>query len=176
MTNADTAAESGREDRASVRIAFVMDPLPSLSLKKDSTLAMIRAAMRRGWEIYYLGQGDLLLHQGEVHGFLHPRRLLGKFSETLDPADALDPWYELGGGVLTPLAELDVIMMRCSVTGSAFNVKAYQGSTTTPAKRTESCPETLSLPHKDGFSVVGTGHHDFDTDFVVFTLTRNRPR
>jgi len=112
MTNASNAATGGRKNHANVRIAFVMDPLPSLSLKKDSTLAMIRAAMRRGWEIYYTGQGDLLLHEGEVHGFLHPLRLLGKFSETLDPGDALDPWYELGGGVLTPLADLDVIMMR----------------------------------------------------------------
>ena len=33
------------------RIAFVMDPLSSLNLKKDSTLAMLRAAQARGWDI-----------------------------------------------------------------------------------------------------------------------------
>ncbi len=102
---------SGRAS-AGVRIAFVMDPLPSLSLKKDSTLAMIRAAARRGWQVYYVGQGDLLLRDGEAFGLLHPLRLLGRFAETLNPADVDGPWYELGEGVETPLGELDVIMMR----------------------------------------------------------------
>ncbi len=73
---------------------------------------MIRAAMRRDWQIFFMTQQDLLLHEGKAHGYLHPLRLLGAFSESLDPADALDPWYELGAGVLMPLAELDVIMMR----------------------------------------------------------------
>ncbi|HEX7036875.1 MAG TPA: hypothetical protein VF210_13955, partial [Pseudomonadales bacterium] len=86
-----------------MRIAFVMDPLPSLSLKKDSTLAMIRAAQRRGWRVFYLEQRDLVLRQGEAYGFLHPLRLTGRFAETLDPADAADGWYELGEGVETPL-------------------------------------------------------------------------
>ncbi len=111
MTNSASDAD-GPESRTDVRIAFVMDPIPSLSLKKDSTLAMIRSAMRRGWQIFFVGQDDLLLHQGQVYGYLHPLRLLGAFAESLDPADALEPWYEMGGGVLTPLAELDVIMMR----------------------------------------------------------------
>ncbi|MBK79498.1 MAG: glutathione synthase [Gammaproteobacteria bacterium] len=95
-----------------LRIAFLMDPLPSLSLKKDSTLAMIRAAQRRGWQVSFLEQGDLVLRQSEPHAFLHPLRLTGRFAETLDPADATDGWYELGEGRETPLAELDVIMMR----------------------------------------------------------------
>ena len=95
-----------------LRIAFLMDPLPSLSLKKDSTLAMIRAAQRRGWDVFFLQQGDLVLRQSEPHAFLHPLQLTGRFAETLDPADAVDGWYELGEGAETPLADLDVIMMR----------------------------------------------------------------
>ncbi|MEZ5558475.1 MAG: glutathione synthase [Pseudomonadales bacterium] len=94
------------------RIAFVMDPLASLSLKKDSTLAMIRAAQRRGWEVFFLGQHDLLLHELAPHGYLHRLELLGRFAETLDPKDVDGPWYRLGEGQLTPLADLDVIMMR----------------------------------------------------------------
>ena len=54
----------------SLKIAFVMDPLKGLSLKKDSTLAMIRAAQQRGWEVSYLEQGDLLLHEFAPHGML----------------------------------------------------------------------------------------------------------
>ncbi|MFU8814258.1 MAG: glutathione synthase [Pseudomonadales bacterium] len=115
IASSDQAITTGATSRT--RIAFVMDPLPSLSLKKDSTLAMIRSAQRRGWEIYFIGQGDLLLREGEPHAFLHRLQLLGEFAETLNPADVPQTgeqgaWYELGEGVETPLAELDVIMMR----------------------------------------------------------------
>lgn len=89
-----------------------MDPLPSLSLKKDSTLAMIRSAMRRGWEVFYIGQEDLVYHEGAAQAFVHPLALSGRFAETLDPADVDGPWYELGTGVLMPLEALDVLMMR----------------------------------------------------------------
>src|SRR6056297_3483809 len=95
-----------------VRIAFIVDPLPNLSVKKDSTLAMIRAAQRRGWEVFFVGPGDIILRQGDPHVFLHPLRLIGAFAESLDPADLDGDYYELGEGVETPIAELDVIMMR----------------------------------------------------------------
>lgn len=88
-----------------------MDPLDSLSLKKDSTLAMIRAAQTRGWEVAYLQQADLLLHEFQPCGLLRRIELKGRFADTLDPADATD-WYTLGAATLTPLGDLDVIMMR----------------------------------------------------------------
>jgi len=94
-----------------LKVAFVMDPLESLSLKKDSTLTMIRAAQRRGWEVSYLEQGDLLLHEFQPYGLLRSLQLTGAFAESLDPADAND-WFALGEQVLTPLQSLDVIMMR----------------------------------------------------------------
>jgi len=50
------------------KIAFVMDPLESLSLKKDSTLAMIRACQQRDLEVLYLRQQDLLLWADQVYG------------------------------------------------------------------------------------------------------------
>jgi len=98
---------------AEVSIAFVIDPLDRLSLKKDSSLAMIRAAQRRGWQVYCLGIEDMLLHQGQPKALLRPLALREPFASTLDPADASPgPWYELGEEALTDLADLDVIMMR----------------------------------------------------------------
>jgi glutathione synthase len=94
------------------RIAFVMDPLASLSLKKDSTLAMIRAAQRRDWEIFFIGQGDLLSRDGAVFALMRPLRLTGRFAETLDPADAAAGWHEIGVREERALSDLDVIMMR----------------------------------------------------------------
>jgi glutathione synthase len=90
-----------------------MDPLPGLSLKKDSTLAMIRAAQVRDWKISYLTLDDLLLHEGRASGLARSLRLSDAFAETLDPKAAeVTAWYELGEEVLTPLADFDILMMR----------------------------------------------------------------
>ena len=41
-----------------------MDPLDSLNLKKDSTLAMIKEAQLRKYNVYYLTLNDLVIRQG----------------------------------------------------------------------------------------------------------------
>ncbi len=100
------------------RIAFLMDPLDSLSLKKDSTLSMIRAAQRRGWEVAFLEQKDLLLQDGEIRLFASPLRLNEPFASSLDPADAAaltadgTGWHSLGEAQLERAGAFDVIMMR----------------------------------------------------------------
>ena len=38
------------------KIVFLMDPIASVSVKKDSTLAMIAAAQKRDMEVFYLQQ------------------------------------------------------------------------------------------------------------------------
>ncbi len=96
----------------SLKIAFLMDPLAGLALKKDSTLAMIRAAQQRGWQVSYLEQGDLVLHEFEPHGLLRSLRLKAPFADSLRVEDAGTDWYELGPAKLTHLGELDIIMMR----------------------------------------------------------------
>ena len=100
------------------KIAFLTDPLDSLSLKKDSTLAMIRAAQARQWEVHCLGQQDILLQGNEVRLLTQPLRLNEPFASSLDPADAAalqaggGSWRSLGEGRLRPAADFDVIMMR----------------------------------------------------------------
>ncbi|MCY4565744.1 MAG: glutathione synthase [Gammaproteobacteria bacterium] len=100
------------------RIAFLMDPLDSLSLKKDSTLAMIRSAQARGWEIAYLTQRDLLFHDKRVRLFASSLRLTEPFANTLDPADAQalseagKGWYRLGESRLEDAENFDAILMR----------------------------------------------------------------
>ncbi|MCY3641281.1 MAG: hypothetical protein OXH37_09735, partial [Gammaproteobacteria bacterium] len=100
------------------RIAFLMDPLDSLSLKKDSTLSMVRAAQRRGWEVAFLEQKDLLLQDGEIRLFASPMRLNEPFASSLDPADAAaleadgTSWHSLGEAQLERAGAFDVIMMR----------------------------------------------------------------
>ena len=100
------------------RVAFVMDPLESLSLKKDSTLAMIRTAQARGWEIAYLQQGDLLYRDNQVQAFCRSLSLVAPFANSLDPADAAAlardgrAWHKLGESLLVPADSFDAILMR----------------------------------------------------------------
>ncbi len=94
------------------KFAFVMDPLDNLALKKDSTLAMIRACQLRDITVYYLRQEDIHLWEGVVCGMVRTLRLEDKFCAELDASVAGDDWYSVGEAVRTPLAEMDVIMMR----------------------------------------------------------------
>lgn len=79
-----------------------MDPIGSINVKKDSTLAMLVEAQARGWSIYYMEQGDLFLRDGTAYAQM--RQLKVSF-------DA-DNWFEMGEAEILPLAELDTILMR----------------------------------------------------------------
>ena len=93
-------------------IAFVMDPLDSLALKKDSTLAMIRAAQERDLDIYYMRQEDLAWQSNRAVALCSNIRLRADFCATLDPAIAGDDWYTLGDEETRDLGSFDIIMMR----------------------------------------------------------------
>lgn len=94
------------------KIAFVMDPLETLNLKKDSTLAMIRACQARDMDVLYLRQEDLTLWEGDACGYFKTIRLRQDFAERLDPLIAGDDWVEIGPEERAPLSSVDVIMMR----------------------------------------------------------------
>lgn len=87
---------------SSTRVGVVMDPIESITPKKDSTLAMLLEASRRGAEIHYMRQGDLRLEGGEA------------FARTLRLSvfDDLEHWFETGEEHDIPLSDLDVILMR----------------------------------------------------------------
>ncbi|MCE9664663.1 glutathione synthase [Halomonas sp. M5N1S17] len=85
-----------------LRVGVVMDAIADLTYKKDTTLAMLWAAQERGWSLHYMEQEDLFLKDGRAHARM---RDLTAFR---DP----ERWYALGAPEPTPLAELDVILMR----------------------------------------------------------------
>lgn len=86
----------------SVRLGIVMDPISSISYKKDSSLAMLLAAQARGWSLFYMEQPDLYLSAGEAKARMRPLKVFA------DPQH----WFELGEETDTPLRDLDVILMR----------------------------------------------------------------
>ena len=86
----------------SVRLGIVMDPIASISYKKDSSLAMLLAAQERGWSLFYLEQRDLYQNEGVARGRMRPLKVFA------DPAR----WFELDAEQDAPLSDLDVILMR----------------------------------------------------------------
>ena len=94
-----------------MHIAFVIDPIATLNIHKDSTLAMIRAAQRRGWRVSVLGPGDIALQHGRVVGLTRDLALAKAAVEDLDDADP-DDYYRLGPEGRTALADVDIVMMR----------------------------------------------------------------
>lgn len=84
------------------RIGVVMDPIESITPKKDSSLAMLLEAERRDGEIHYLLQGDLKLVDGVATGR----------SRILNVRDDDADWFDIGPASEIRLGELDVILMR----------------------------------------------------------------
>jgi glutathione synthase len=84
------------------RIGIVMDPIQTITPKKDSSLAMLLEASRRKFDIFYFEQRDLRLLRGDA---------LGR-SRRLSVNDNNDAWFEFGSEQEVTLGELDVILMR----------------------------------------------------------------
>jgi glutathione synthase len=94
------------------KVAFVMDPIDELNLKKDSTLAMIRAAQRRGWQVHFAQQSDLFYRDSRPFAFMRPVELSSAFVQRLDPAAAGSDWYHAGAEIASALGDYDAIFMR----------------------------------------------------------------
>ncbi len=85
-----------------MKIGFVLDPLPSLNVKKDSSYAMMAEASARGHELYAMQQDGLVWKR---------ERVVGVMSElTLEKGPR--GWYSLDPAVELPLSELDCVLMR----------------------------------------------------------------
>ena len=84
------------------RLAVVMDPIEEIKFAKDTSLAMLLAAQKRGYELHYLTQSDLYLRDGVARGRARP------LTVQADP----ERWFELGEVQDRPLGDMDVILMR----------------------------------------------------------------
>ena len=85
-----------------VKLAVVMDPIKAINFKKDTTLAMLLAAQKRKWELWYIEQDDLYLEHGVAMAEM------SAIEVHYDP----HKWYTLGETIRRPLAEMDVVLMR----------------------------------------------------------------
>jgi glutathione synthase len=83
-----------------MQILFILDPIASLNIKKDSSYAMMREANARGHQIFITEARDLLVRQHAVEARMFPLQ----FAE--------NPWYQLGEPVTQALSVVDAVIMR----------------------------------------------------------------
>jgi glutathione synthase len=83
-------------------VAVLMDPIAAIHVEKDSTLALLLEAQRRGHDLLYMTQGDLALRDAVPFGRLAPLRV----------RDDAARWFELGAPQWRDLREVAIVLAR----------------------------------------------------------------
>ena len=85
-----------------MKLGVIMDPVAGIKVEKDTTLALLLASQRRGWEIYYMEMKDVYLTGNTARAD----------TRVLTVADDKTSWYRFQRQSDLALSELDVILMR----------------------------------------------------------------
>ncbi len=85
-----------------MKMGVIMDPIAGIQAGKDTTLALLLVAQRRGWELYYMEMQDVYLTANIARA--NCRRL--------SVEDNRSAWFRFHGQIKLTLTELDVILMR----------------------------------------------------------------
>ncbi|MDO6445864.1 glutathione synthase [Colwellia sp. 1_MG-2023] len=85
-----------------IKLGIVMDPISQVKVKKDSSMAMMLEAQKRGYEIHYMEMQDLYLYQGQCRAN----------SQKITVFDDTEHWYELAEPEDIAVESLDAVLMR----------------------------------------------------------------
>jgi glutathione synthase len=85
-----------------LKLGIVMDPIESIKTYKDSSFAMLLAAQKRGWPLYYMQQSDIYM----VGATAMAR------AQRIEVTDNPENWYSVRAAEDIELASLDAILMR----------------------------------------------------------------
>jgi glutathione synthase len=86
----------------STTTAVLMDPIGTIKPKKDTTLALLLEAQRRGHVLLYMEQRDLVVRDGRAWARMAPLKV----------KDDPHGWFELDEARWRPMAEADLILAR----------------------------------------------------------------
>ncbi|MDB9800033.1 glutathione synthase [bacterium] len=85
-----------------MKLGILMDPISGINIKKDSSFAMLLAAQKRGWDIYYMEQKDLFTNNDIPMAHL----------QSLKVEENTEHWFTLSDTKVQELSSLDIILMR----------------------------------------------------------------
>jgi len=85
-----------------MRVAFIVDPLDSLAAYKDSSVAMMREAYRRGHEVFAILRDGLTWENGATWAR----------GAQIELGDDDQDWYRESAAIHAPLTEFDAVLMR----------------------------------------------------------------
>jgi glutathione synthase len=83
-------------------VAVLMDPIAAIHVEKDSTLALLLEAQRRGHELLYMTQADLALRDAVPYARLAVLRV----------RDDPDNWFSLDAPHWRDLRDVDIVLAR----------------------------------------------------------------
>jgi glutathione synthase len=86
----------------SISAGVVMDPISTITIKKDTTFAILLEAQTRGWDLWYMEQGDLFMRDGCSYARMRQ----------LQVNDDQNEWFRFGAERESPLDDLHTILMR----------------------------------------------------------------
>ncbi len=85
-----------------INLGIIMDPIESIRPYKDSSLAMMLAAKKKGWNLYYIQQNGLYLDNNTIK----------IDAKQVDVFDNNQRWFEARDLTTMSASNLDVILMR----------------------------------------------------------------
>lgn len=85
------------------KLAVLMDPLDSITVYKDSSVAMIKAAQAMGWPVVYFTLPDMFCRDGDV---------FAKVSSIQVGDEKTSDWAKVKVLGEKPLTDFDIILMR----------------------------------------------------------------
>jgi len=85
-----------------IKLGVVMDPISQVKVAKDSSMAMMLEAQKRGYQLYYMEMKDLYLEQGQCRATTHRVKVF----------DDSEHWYELSEPEDIAVSDLDAVLMR----------------------------------------------------------------
>ncbi len=85
-----------------IKLGMIMDPIESIKTYKDSSFAMLLAAQKKGWSLYYMQQADIYQLNSEVYARVCK----------IHVTDNNDSWFKKSPEEIIPLRELHTIFMR----------------------------------------------------------------
>ncbi|MGE3724830.1 MAG: glutathione synthase [Candidatus Sericytochromatia bacterium] len=84
-----------------LNLAYVMDPIHTINIKKDSTFALMEAAQNRGHQNYYLLPEGLIFRDQQVWGYLQRVQVM-----------RAEIFFQLEAPQWQPLKSMDAVFMR----------------------------------------------------------------